>query len=75
MRSKPFNSKIATVVCQGGQHFLVMPSGEVVPGIYLTRVMDEAGEIPQVLVKMYVNIASSQQEAKELYGNEETKGK
>lgn len=71
-----FNSKIATVVCQGGQHFLVMPSGEVVPGVYLTRVMDEAGEIPQVLVKMYVNIAESAEQALKLYAKaqEDEKG-
>lgn len=70
-----FNDKIATVVCRNGQHHIILPNGEVVPGVYLTRVMDEAGEIPHVLVKMYVNIASSQQEAKELYQKEETKGK
>lgn len=70
-----FNDKIATVVCQDGQHILVMPSGEIIPGVYLTRVLDEVSEIPQVLVKMYVNIASSQEEAKELYQKEETKGK
>lgn len=68
-----FNSKIATVVCRNGQHHIILPSGEELPGVYLTRVMDEAGEMPEVMVKMSVNIAESTEQALKLYAKQSLK--
>lgn len=62
-----FNSKIATVVCRNGQHHIILPSGEELPAVKTTRVLDTAGEMPEVMVKMTVNIAESKEQALKLY--------
>lgn len=62
-----FNSKIATVVCRNGQHHIILPSGEDLPAVMMTRVLDTAGEMPEVMVKMAVNIAESTEQALKLY--------
>ncbi len=39
-----------------GKHLLFMPDGTQVPRVVLTRVKDQAGYIPECIVKLFVNL-------------------
>lgn len=53
---KIWNEEFCTVIVRDGMHLIQTPKGEILKGIILTRVTDEANEMPYVLVKMNCNI-------------------
>lgn len=58
-----FDKRLATVVCDNGQHHVVLPSGEIFPCVKYTEVKDEVGQKVEVIIKANVNIAESVDDA------------
>lgn len=69
---KTIKNSAITVYCENGIHFCCTPLGEQIDVNTLTRVTDEYGETPIVLMRNFCNIASSKKEAMDNYKKEGT---
>jgi hypothetical protein len=50
-----------------GNHSIMTPKGEVLNGVVLTRVTDDCEAFPEVMVKMFCNIAKDHEDAMSKY--------
>ena len=64
---RKFDKKLATVVTVGGEHFVMMPSGESLPCVLTTNVKCSVGETAEVTLTARVNLAESVKGALEMY--------
>lgn len=70
---KHFNGKLASLVVKGGQHHIMLPTGELLPCVTSTSVMDSVeDEFAEVTVTLKVNLADSLEYAKRMYDNDST---
>lgn len=67
MAHTKFNKDWPTVICETGMHLIVMPNGDHLKGLIMTRVTDDDGDFPQVLLKAFCNIAKDHEDAMRKY--------
>lgn len=68
---KEFIKSIATVYCENGMHFILLPNGTKIPNIIKTIVEDTGDNQPALVkVEFLCNICSTKEEALKLYEKE-----
>ncbi|GEM_PF-2837363 len=69
--AREFNKDLASLVEKDGQHFVVLPSGELFPCVHTTITKCEVGKDARVTMDISVNIVSTVEEAVRLYNKQE----
>lgn len=67
MANKEFIVGLCSIYSEDGHHLVLTPSGETVPHLTQTKVIDIAGEMPVCEASFPVNIVSSKKEAMNHY--------